>query len=105
MYYLISQGLTEGTNHRTNFATINAIINNVLLAKDTFLRFYPQIYYLDIDGVDGYYITETLTLSNKHLPFTISSIMNKKLRSRVPGDDFVWNISLNYLFNKQLKRI
>jgi hypothetical protein len=105
MYYLISQGLTEGTNHRTNFVTINAVVNNVLLAKDTFLRFYPQIYYLDIDGVDGYYITETLTLSNKHIPFTISSIMNKKLSSRIPGDDFVWNISLNYLFNKQLKRI
>lgn len=105
MYYLVSQGLTEGTNHRTNFVTFNADINNVLLAKDTFLRFFPQIYYLDIDGVDGYYITETLTLSNKHIPFTISSIMNKKLNSRIPGDDFVWNISLNYLFNKQLKRI
>jgi hypothetical protein len=61
---------------------------------------------LDIDGVDGYYITETLTLSNKkHIPFTMSSMMNKKLRSRIPGDELVWNISLNYLFNKQLKRI
>jgi len=105
MYYLISQGIREGTNHRTNFVTFNVIINNVLLTKDTFLRFYPQIYYLDIDGVDGYYVTETLTLSNKHIPFTISSIMNKKLSSRIPGDDFVWNISLNYLFNKKLKRI
>lgn len=105
MYYLITQGLTEGSNHRVNFVTFNAVINNVLLVKDTFLRFYPQIYYLDIDGIDGYYVTETLTLSNKHIPFTISSIMNKKLSSRIPGDDFVWNISLNYLFNKQLKRI
>ncbi|NQW76775.1 MAG: hypothetical protein HQ448_08220 [Cytophagales bacterium] len=81
------------------------IISNILKFNRSVSYRFPQIYYLDIGGVDGYCITETLTLSNKHIPFTISSIMNKKLRSRIPGDDFVWNISLNYLFNKQLKRI
>ncbi len=81
------------------------IILNILKISTWGSYRFPQIYYLDIDGVDGYYITETLTLSNKHIPFTISSIMNKKLRSRIPGDELVWNISLNYLFNKQLKRI
>lgn len=58
------------------------IILNILKISTWGSYRFPQIYYLDIDGVDGYYITETLTLSNKHIPFTISSMMNK---SFAPG--------------------
>jgi hypothetical protein len=104
IYYLYSHGFTEGSTNNTHFFTLNAGISNVRVAKDTYLRFNPQVYMLKMDDKSGYYFTETLILSNTKSPFSVSSVINKKLNSEIPGDDFLWNVSLNYSFNKKLKR-
>ncbi len=104
-YYLVSHGLTPGANNWTNFMTLNATISNIPIGKGTFLRLYPQVYYLNIDHVDGFYTTATITLTNKNLPFTISSIVNRKIKSDIVSKDFLWNIQLAYTFNKRLKRM
>jgi hypothetical protein len=104
MYYLVSRGVSDGATNWTNFLTLNTTISNIPLSRQVSLRIYPQIYVLNMDGKQGYYFTDMLTLSHKKLPFTISSIINKRFSSEIPGDDFVWNIALNYAFNKRLKR-
>jgi hypothetical protein len=104
-YYLVSHGLTEGANKWTNFITLNATITNIPVGKETFLRIYPQVYFLDIDYVEGFYTTATFTLTNKNIPFTLSSIINRKLKSDIVSKDFIWNIQLAYTFNKRFKRI
>jgi hypothetical protein len=104
MYYLVSKGVSDGATNWTNFLTLNTTISNIPITRDVSLRIYPQIYVLNMDGKQGYYFTDALTLSHKQWPFTISSIINKRFSSEIPGDDFVWNIALNYAFNKRLKR-
>jgi hypothetical protein len=104
MYYLVSRGVSEGATNWTNFLTLNTTISNIPISRQVSLRIYPQIYVLNMDGKQGYYFTDMLTLSHKKLPISISSIINKRFSSEIPGDDFVWNIALNYSFNKRLKR-
>ena len=43
-------------------------------------------------------IKELLIQQNKGFPITVSSILNNKLQSSIPSDDFVWNLSLAYSF-------
>ena len=104
-YYLLAHGISEGANKWTNFVTLNATISNIPMGKDTFLRIYPQVYFLDIDHVEGFYATATFTLTNKNLPFTLSSIINRKLKSDIVSKDFIWNVQLAYTFNKRFKHI
>ena len=105
MYYLVSRGVSDGATNWTNFLTLNTTISNIPITKDVSLRIYPQVYVLNMDGKQGYYFTDALTLSHNKLPFTLSSVINKRFSSEIPGDDFVWNIALNYLFNKRFKRL
>ena len=103
-YYLVSHGLTPGANNWTNFITLNSTISNIQVSKNARLRLYPQIYYLNIDHVEGFYTTATLTLTHQKLPFTISSIVNRKLKSDIVSKDFLWNIQLAYTFNKRFRK-
>jgi hypothetical protein len=104
-YYLFSHGLSEGSNNLTHFVTLNATISNIPVGKGTYLRIYPQVYFLDIDQVKGFYTTATFTLTNKNSPFILSSIINRKIKSDIISKDFIWNIQLAYTFNKRFKRI
>jgi hypothetical protein len=104
VYYLYSHGLSEGSTNNTNFITINSTISNIPIVRNVFLRVSPQFYFLKMDEKSGFYTTATLTLSHKKSPFFISSVLNKKLSSDIPGDDFIWNISLHYLFSKKLRK-
>lgn len=105
VYYLYSHGFSEGSTNNTNFITLNSTISNIKIVKNVFLRLYPQVYFLKMDEKSGFYITETLTFSHKNSPFFISSVLNKKLSSDIPGDDFIWNLSLHYVFSKRFKKI
>jgi hypothetical protein len=104
VYFLHAHGFTEGSTNNTYFLNLNAGISNIRLAKDTYLRFNPQLCMLKMDTKTGFYFSETLTLSNSRSPFSISSVVNKKLKSEIAGDDILWNVSLIYSFNKKLKR-
>ena len=65
------------------------------------MRFNPQIYYLIMDANDGYYFNATLTLAKRNFPLSVSSLINKTIQTEIPlGEDFIWNISLIYSFNK-----
>ncbi|MHA8100691.1 hypothetical protein PQG46_02530 [Aquirufa nivalisilvae] len=104
-YYLYSHGMTEGTTNNTHFMTINSSISAIPIVKNTFLRLSPQLFYLIMDNQAGTYATMSLSITNSHLPISISSILNQKINSTIPGNDFVWNIALVYQFQKKFKTL
>jgi hypothetical protein len=96
LYYLYSHGVDPGTTINSHFIKLNTAISNIKLSEGSFLKWQPQAYYLKMDSREGYYASSVLTLTTKNCPFAVSSIMNKIIKSDIPGDDFVWNVSLVY---------
>ncbi|MEY4383956.1 MAG: hypothetical protein RI995_1498 [Bacteroidota bacterium] len=101
MYYLTSFAWINAPVHQTQFVTLNAVMNNIKLGGNFRLRVFPQVYFLKMDDIQGTYATATLTLSHKKSPIFISTILNQKFNSTIPGKDFVWNVSLGYSFNTE----
>ena len=100
-YYLYSHGIDNGTVKNMHFVTINSNFSHIPITKEFFFRAVPQMYYLNQDGKEGYYFNSTFTIAEHSFPLSISSIINKELRSNVPGSkDFNWNISLVYSFSR-----
>ena len=99
IYYLLSFGLDE-TVKKTNFLTFNSSFKKLKLSKDFNFSFTPQVYYLKMDERDGFYFTSNFSLRYDKIPFSISSIINKELKSNILGSkNFNWNLSLVYNFN------
>lgn len=106
IYYLYSNGLDEGTIGTTHFVTFNTSFTNIKLSDQFFINVNPQLYYLKLDDEGGFFITSSLTVSKNNFPLSVSSIINKRIESTIPGSkDFVWNISLVYSFSKKFIKI
>jgi hypothetical protein len=106
MYYLYSYGLDWGTIRNTHFVTVNSNFSNIKLSKQFFMRFAPQFFYLKMDKQDGAFFTSIFTLAKKNFPLSVSSIINKRIKSNiVASKNFVWNASLIYAFNKKYIKI
>jgi len=103
LYYLYSHCFDKGTAANTHFShDQQEYLKNIKLFNDIYFRFTPQFYYLNQDGKDGVYLTSAFTLSKLRFPLSIQSIINKTIQTEVPGsENFVWNISLIYSFNKK----
>jgi hypothetical protein len=100
-YYLYSRGIDFGTVKNTHFITLNTNFARIPIGSQLYLRAVPQMFYLNQDAKDGYYANATVTVAKKNFPLSVSSIINKELRSNIPGSkDFIWNVSLVYSFNK-----
>ena len=102
LYYLYSRGLDQGTTRKTHFLTVNSNFSNIKLGNQFFARLTPQFYYLKQDVKHGVYFASTLTLAKKNFPISLQSIINKTIQSDIIGSqNFVWNASLIYSFNKK----
>jgi hypothetical protein len=101
MYYLTAFGLQEDGVKYTNYLGFRFYFSDIRLSDKFYMRFNPQIYYLNMDSNDGYYFNATLTLAKRNFPVTVSSLINQTIKTEIPfGEDFIWNISLIYSFNK-----
>ena len=99
LYYLYGHGISADASKNTHFIALNSNFSHVKLSNDFFLKFNPQVFYLNIDGADGFFVTETVTLAKRNCPFTLSSIGTKTIKSHLVGvKDFVWNVNLMYAF-------
>ena len=99
VYYLHSSGLDETAIKNTHFVTINSNFSNIRLSEKFYMKFNPQVFYLKMDDVDGFYATSTITLVKQNFPLSVQSILNKTITSTIPAkSDFVWNVSLVYSF-------
>lgn len=106
LYLLMSRGIDKGTVRNTQFLTVNSNFSHIRLGQQFYARFIPQVYYLKQDKNDGFYVTSMLTLAKNNSPFSVQSVLNKVIRTDIPGSrNFLWNASLIYSFNKAyLKR-
>jgi len=102
IYYLYSRGIDNGTTRNTHFLTLNSNFSDIRITKQYYLKFTPQVYYLKMDQQDGFYVTSALTLANRKIPFSISTMFNKIIETKITASkNFVWNVSLVYSFNKK----
>jgi hypothetical protein len=104
IYYLYSHGLDIGTTNNTHFITLNTNISHISILKDIYMNFKPQIYYLKMDNLDGYFTSANLSLQKNNCPLSIAAIFNQKIKTNIVTKDFVWNVSLNYSFNHNYTR-
>ena len=104
LYYLQGHGLNPVPPYRTNFLALNTVISDLPLFWNLNFSLNPQFYFLRVDDTSGTYFTSSFTLKKTDFPLRIQSIVNQKIKSDVPGDDFVWNVSLLYTFANEYKK-
>jgi hypothetical protein len=101
MYYLYSRGLEKDITRNTHFISFRTSFSNINILDKFFIRFSPQIYYLIMDENTGWYYNSTLTVARRNFPLSVSTLINKSIQTEIAAqDDFLWNVSLIYTFNK-----
>ncbi|MEQ9299008.1 MAG: hypothetical protein RIF33_10610 [Cyclobacteriaceae bacterium] len=104
-YYIYGRGLEEvDQSKNTHFLSLQWSFDQLNLSKKVFLKFNPQFAYLNIDGVDGFFLASTTTIALRGVPISISSIVNKAINSDIGSKDFDWNISLVYTFKNSFSK-
>jgi hypothetical protein len=102
MYYLYSHGIEKDAVRNTHFLTFNGNFSNIRISKQFFIKFTPQVYYLKMDKQDGFYFTSALTLAHRKIPLSVTTVINKIIKTNITtSKNFVWNVSLIYIFNKK----
>jgi hypothetical protein len=98
MYYLRGRGFDEGLKN-SDFLTLNTSFNNLFISEKLYFNVSPQVYYLRLDDLTGYYAVGFVTLAKKDFPLSFSAILNKAIDTQIlPEEDFIWNLSLVYSF-------
>jgi hypothetical protein len=103
-YYLYSRGFETNTTQNTHFLTLNSSFSNIRLTNKLAIRFSPQIYYLKMDSKDGLFLSNSLTLSKKNSPISISALINKVIKTDIATKKFVWNATIAYSFNNKFTK-
>ena len=99
IYYLRGTALQSLGPKNSNFLALNTQVSNIGLVSDFKLRVNPQFFYLKVDDTSGYYVNSAFTFSKGNFPVNFQAFFNQKIKSTVPGDDLVWNLSLLYTFS------
>ena len=93
---------SDSTKVVSHFGGAVTVTNNGISFIPVYLKFTPPLFYLKTDQRDGFYFTSALTLANKKIPISISSVLNKVIQTKISASqNFVRNISLIYSFNKK----
>lgn len=102
LYWLYSRGIEKDLTRNTNLVSIRGSLSNLRLGDKFYLRINPQVYYLVMDGIDGFYFNSAVTLAKKDFPISISSLVNQPIKTNIEvGNEFLWNVSINYTFGKE----
>ena len=100
MYYLLARGFDIGTRKATHFVTLNTTLNDLPLGGKWYFAMSPQVYFLSLYGEEGWYATSTFTVGMRNLPLTLSSTVNKVIKTEISGKDFLWNLSLRFAIGR-----
>jgi hypothetical protein len=100
-YYLFGTGIEKEVESKNNFLSFRADFNNIPLTQKLYLRFNPQVYYLKIDDLGGFYTAAGLTLAHRKWPISVGGMSNIKLKSDIVTKAFEWNLGLTYSFGKE----
>ena len=104
-YVLHGMGLQKDGPVSTYFLAFNTNISNLAIGNHLKFSWTPQLYYLYLDGQEGFYYANNMRLSHDKSPFSLSSVMNKEIKTNITGSkNFAWNIILTYSFGHQFLR-
>ena len=104
--YLQGNGLQKEGPQTTRVLFLNLNVTQIGLGDKLRFNAFPSVYFLYTDGSRGDYLAFTGVLSHAKLPFSLQSTINQTFTSNIPGNrNFMWNVALNYRFNKQYRRI
>jgi hypothetical protein len=102
-YLLRAYCLEKDAIKNTTLMALRLNFTKISLSEKVYLRLLPQVYYLRMDDMDGFYFTSTASLVKAGFPFYLSSIISTPFRTSIPQkNNFVWNFSLTWTFNKAL---
>lgn len=105
-YYLHGNGLQTDGPISTHFVNFISSFSGIKLGANHLLSFSPQVYYLQIDKEDGFYLTGNVVLASKKSPIALMYLYNKEVRTNITGSkNLDWNLTLMYNFNKRFKQI
>ena len=105
-YYLHGNGLQTDGPISTHFVNFISSFSGIKLGATHLLSFSPQVYYLQIDKEDGFYLTGNVVLTSKKSPIALMYLYNKEIRTNITGSkNLDWNLTLMYNFNKSFKQI
>lgn len=99
LYYLRGHGFNPIPPDNSNFLALNTVVSNIPVGGDFNLRVNPQLFYLKVDDTSGTYFTSNFTVTKPGFPIGFQGLFNQKIKSTIPGDDFIWNVGLLYLFS------
>lgn len=98
-YYLYSHGIDVGAPKHTHLVAARTNVSNLELFHDYVVQLAPQIYFLRTNGQNGTYVSASVSFGRSGWPISIGTIVNQPIRTDVAGgQDFLWNVSLNYAF-------
>jgi hypothetical protein len=102
VYYFYGHGLNSDLIRHTQMVSLRGSISGINLSKEMYMKFNPQLYYLKMADLDGFYFSSSLTIAKRNFPFSVSALINKTIQSEIiAGSNFIWNVSLVYTFNKE----
>jgi hypothetical protein len=102
IYALYSRGIEKELIKNNTMIAVRAAMSNIRLSDQFYMRFNPQVYYLNMDNIDGFYINSTLTFVRRNFPVSVSAMINQPIETKIAaGNEFLWNLSLIYSFNKE----
>jgi len=99
LYYLRGHGFNPIPPDNSNFLALNTVVSNIPVGGDFNLRVNPQLFYLKVDDTSGTYFTSNFTVTKPGFPIGFQGLFNQKIKSTIPGDDFIWNVGLLYLLS------
>jgi hypothetical protein len=101
-YYMYVYGIEKNAIKNTQYISLRTAFSNIKLSDQFFLGFNPSVYFLKMDKNSGFYFNSTLSMAKLNFPISVSALINKTIHTEIPiGQNFLWNVSLIYTFNKQ----
>ena len=101
LYYLNGNGFAESSSKRLHFLTFNANFRKIHLSEDYYLRFNPQVYYLNMDRDEGFFTSAVIAFARNDFPVAIQMLTNKSFKTDFPGtSNWMFSFSLIYSFGK-----
>ena len=104
LYYLRGHGFNPIPPDNSNFIALNTVISGVPVGGGFNMRINPQLFFLKVDDASGTYITSNFTVSKPGFPIGFQGLVNQKIKSTIPGDDFIWNVGIQYLFSNTYQK-
>ena len=101
-YLLYSYGIEKELTKNNTMVSVRGSFSNIRLSDQFYLRFNPQVYYLNMDGIDGFYANASISFGKKNFPVSVSAMINQPIKTTIAaGNEFLWNVNLVYSFNNE----